>query len=112
MQYKSIFRAIPAVLALAAASFSLNVSAQGEPFPKGEVNTSANPAPTPEVVKKVQNSRAGKATKRGMKKVGTATSNAGKKTAGAIRNTGNKISSKLPEGTTPGPGPGPAPAKN
>lgn len=106
MNHKTLFgtaiRTAPALLAIAAASFALNANAQsGQAYPSGDVNTSANPAPTPKVVKDAENSRAGQATERGVKKAGKATKKAGKKTASAIRNTGEKIGDKLPEGGAP-----------
>jgi hypothetical protein len=92
----SILRALPAAVAIAAASFAMGANAQGDINPEPPTHTRANPAPTPEVVQKVENSRAGRATERGVKKATHATKRAGHKTANAIRRTGNKIASKLP----------------
>ena len=102
---------VPRVLAIAALSFGLSaVQAQsanpsgpgntnsnkaGEAYPSG--TTAANPnQPKMEIVKKAENSRPVKATKRVAKKAKRAVNKAGRKTANAVRNTGERIADKLP----------------
>lgn len=103
MLFTTVFRSFPAILAAAAATFALSAGAQnGQGYPASDINTRANPASTPEVVKDVQNSRAGRATVRGARKAGAATQRAGRKTARAIRHTGEKIGDKLPKGNAAG----------
>ncbi len=109
MSTKKFLRGASAVLALTAAAFALNVSAQsanptgptnsntnkaGEAYPSDP--NAANPKPKMSVLQKAEDSRPVKATKRVAKKSKKAVKRTGHRVANAVRNTGDKIANKLP----------------
>ena len=120
MSTPNYLRAASAVLALTAAAFTMNVSAQSA-NPTGPTNTNSNKAgeaypndpnaanknkPKMAVIEKAEHSKPAQATKKAAKKTTKVVKEAGTETAGAVRHTGEKIGEHLP----PAP-PGPAPLK-
>lgn len=111
MTRKTLLRAVPALLALAALTW--NVSAQttnpttgpgpasstankaGEAYPN-DPNAANKNKPTAEVVKKAENSTPAQATKRTARKAKKAVKRTGNRAANAVRNTGDNIAKKLP----------------
>ena len=110
MSTQKFLRGATAVLALTAAAFTLNASAQSA-NPTGPANSNTNKAgeaypndpnaanpnkPKMAVIQKAEDSRPAQATKRVAKKTRKAVKRTGHKTANAVRNTGDKIANKLP----------------
>jgi hypothetical protein len=100
----SIFRALPAVLALGIASIGFSAAAQ---TPAPAVAPATAPAPTTTEKVKEGSKKAYTATKRTAKKAGHATANGAKKAGGAVagvghktadgmRSAGHKIGEKIP----------------
>ena len=120
MSTQNFLRGASAVLALTAAAFAMNVSAQSA-SPTGPGNTNSNKAgeaypndpnaanknkPKMAVVQQAQDSKPAQATKKAASATTKVVKKAGSDVAGAVRNTGEKIGDKLP----PAPA-GPAPLK-
>ena len=118
MSTQSFLRGASAILAVTAAAFAMNVSAQSaNPTGPGNTNTNkageaypndpnaANPnKPKMAVIQKAEDSKPAQETKKVAKKTTKAVKHAGHVAADKTRATGDKIASKLP----PAP-PGPAP---
>jgi hypothetical protein len=112
MNMQTSLRTLPAALAIALAGLALNVSAQnasptgpsttpgnqaGEAYPNDP--NAANPnKPKAEIVKKAENSKVVKATKRTTKKATNAVKSGAKKTAAAVTNVGEDLNKKIPPG--------------
>ncbi len=118
MTQRTVLRAVPALIALAA--FTFNVSAQGTnptgPGPAAATTNKAGEAypndpnaanpnkPKMEVVKKAENSTPVKATKRTARKAKNAVKRTGTKAANAMRKAGNKVSETVtPNSPKPAP---------
>jgi len=112
MKLQSNLHALPAALAIALASLTLNATAQnanptgpgptstnkaGEAYPNDP--NAANPnKPKAGIVKKAEKSQAAQATKRTTQKATDAVKSGASKTAAVIRDAGNKLNEKIPPG--------------